>query len=412
MNGYFCQGFNPLLAFPNRAKITEALSKLKFLVTMDPLDTETSRFWENHGELQRRRNRPQIQTEVIQLPTTCFAEEEGSLTNSGRWLQWHWAGGTPPGEAKHRHLDHGADLSAAEGALREGGRRVPRPDPQSPLALRRTPTSRRRRNSPRRSTATRSADVPDPTDADQDAAQKRQAARQLRRAARRRHDGVRLLDLLRLLHRERQQHGPPGQLAIPTTPAPISNWAFAWPANRRILYNRASADVTASHGIRSRKLIEWDGEKWTGYDVPGHRADRQARTRSVPFIMNQEGVSRLFARGHDARRAVPRRTTSRSKARSPTRSTPAIRGNPVARVFKDDFAAVRRRSAEFPYAATSYRLTEHFHYWTKHNRVNAVAAAGILRRDLGAARDGEGHRQAAAGCGCGRSAARSSPRRW
>ena len=50
MNGYFCQGFNPLLSVPNRLKGTEALSKLKFLVTMDPLETETSRFWENHGE--------------------------------------------------------------------------------------------------------------------------------------------------------------------------------------------------------------------------------------------------------------------------------------------------------------------------------------------------------------------------
>ena len=50
MNGYICQGFNPLLSFPNRQKITAALSKLKFLVIMDPLETETARFWENHGE--------------------------------------------------------------------------------------------------------------------------------------------------------------------------------------------------------------------------------------------------------------------------------------------------------------------------------------------------------------------------
>src|SRR6202049_3830554 len=50
MNGYFCQGFNPLLSAPNRAKVQSALSKLKFLVVMDPLQTETARFWENHGE--------------------------------------------------------------------------------------------------------------------------------------------------------------------------------------------------------------------------------------------------------------------------------------------------------------------------------------------------------------------------
>ena len=74
MNGYVCQGFNPLLSFPNRKKCTESLSKLKFLVTMDPLETETSRFWENHGE-HNDVDPSQIQTEVFQLPSTCFAED-------------------------------------------------------------------------------------------------------------------------------------------------------------------------------------------------------------------------------------------------------------------------------------------------------------------------------------------------
>ena len=66
---------------------------------MDPLQTETARFWEDHGE-HNVANPAEIKTTVFELPTTCFAEDEGSLTNSGRWLQWHWAGGTPPGEAK------------------------------------------------------------------------------------------------------------------------------------------------------------------------------------------------------------------------------------------------------------------------------------------------------------------------
>ena len=83
VNLYFCQGFNPMLSFPNRGKITEALSKLKLLVTMDPLETETARFWENHGDFNNVDSKA-IQTEVIQLPTSCFAEDEGSLTNSGR----------------------------------------------------------------------------------------------------------------------------------------------------------------------------------------------------------------------------------------------------------------------------------------------------------------------------------------
>lgn len=99
MHGYFCQGFNPLLAFPNRGKITASLSKLKYLVIMDPLETETARFWENHGEYNDV-DTASIQTEVYQLPTSCFAEDEGALVNSGRWLQWHWPAQNPPGDAK------------------------------------------------------------------------------------------------------------------------------------------------------------------------------------------------------------------------------------------------------------------------------------------------------------------------
>ncbi len=99
MNGYIAQGFNPLAAAPNKAKMTAALSKLKFLVIMDPLATETSEFWRNYGE-HNDVDSSKIQTEVFRLPTTCFAEENGTLVNSARWLQWHWKGANAPGEAR------------------------------------------------------------------------------------------------------------------------------------------------------------------------------------------------------------------------------------------------------------------------------------------------------------------------
>ena len=99
INGYICQGFNPLQAFPDKGKIRRSLGKLKYLVVMDPLDTETSRFWENFGP-KNPSDPASIQTEVFQLPTTCFAEENGSLVNSARWLQWHWKAAPPPGEAQ------------------------------------------------------------------------------------------------------------------------------------------------------------------------------------------------------------------------------------------------------------------------------------------------------------------------
>lgn len=67
-------------------------------MTIDPLNTETSTFWQNHGE-SNDVDPAKIQTEVFRLPSTCFAEENGSIVNSGRWLQWHWKGADAPGIA-------------------------------------------------------------------------------------------------------------------------------------------------------------------------------------------------------------------------------------------------------------------------------------------------------------------------
>jgi formate dehydrogenase major subunit len=150
-----------------------------------------------------------------------------------------------------------------------------------------------------------------------------------------------------------------------------SKWAFSWPANRRILYNRASCDINGKSWDPSRKLIEWDGSKWAGYDVPD--IPPAAKPQEVgPFIMNPEGVSRLFVRGLMRDGPFP---VHYEPVESPVVNVvaPKVRGNPVARVFKDDMEQFAEpASKEFPYAATSYRLTEHFHYWTKHVWVNAV----------------------------------------
>ena len=114
VNGYLCQGFNPVASFPNKNKVVKSLSKLKFLVTIDPLNTETSTFWQNHDEFNDV-DPSQIQTEVFRLPSTCFAEENGSIVNSGRWLQWHWKGADAPGEA----LNDGEILAGIFLRLRE-----------------------------------------------------------------------------------------------------------------------------------------------------------------------------------------------------------------------------------------------------------------------------------------------------
>jgi formate dehydrogenase major subunit len=99
MNGYICQGFNPLASAPNKGKLIDGFSKLKFMVHMDPLSTETMEFWKNYGALNDV-DTASIKTEVFRLPVTCFAEENGALVNSARWLQWHWKGANGPGETR------------------------------------------------------------------------------------------------------------------------------------------------------------------------------------------------------------------------------------------------------------------------------------------------------------------------
>jgi formate dehydrogenase major subunit len=368
MTAYFCQGFNPLQAFPNKAKIASALSQLKLLVVMDPLDTETARFWENHGEYNNA-DPAKIQTEVIQLPTTCFAEDEGALVNSGRWLQWHWAGGSPPGDARNDVWILAQIFLRLKKLYQNEGGAFPDPilnltwpykDPNEP-----TPEELAKEMN-----GYVLADVFDPNDPTKKILEK---GKQLPGFAALRDDGTTASGcwIYSGCFTEAGNMMARRDNSDPDNTGAYLKWSFAWPANRRIIYNRASCDINGKPWDASRKLIEWDGAKWTGYDVPD--IPPNAKPQDVgPFIMNQEGVSRLFVRRLMRDGPFPAHYEPFESPRVNV-VAPKVRGNPVARVFKGDMAQFAEPgSAEFPYAATSYRLTEHFHYWTKHVWVNAV----------------------------------------
>ena len=218
---------------------------------------------------------------MIQLPTTCFAEDEGSLTNSGRWLQWHWAGGTPPGEAKHDTWIMAQIYLRLKALYEKEGGAVPRADPQPALALQGSRASPTPEELAKEINGYALEDVTDPNDPTKVVLQKGKQLAELRRAARRRHDRLRLLDLFRLLHRGGQQDGPARQHRSRRHRRSIPTGRSSWPANRRILYNRASADIDGKPWDPSRKLIEWDGDEMDGLRRAGHRADRQAATWSA-----------------------------------------------------------------------------------------------------------------------------------
>jgi formate dehydrogenase major subunit len=371
MTGYICQGFNPLAASPGKYKQNLALAKLKFLVVMDPLATETSEFWRNFGE-HNDVDPSKIQTEVFRLPTNCFAEEEGSLTNSSRWLQWHWKGAEPPGEARSDLQIMGGIFTRMRKLYQTEGGAFPDPivnlswpysDPDSPTAV----------ELAKEFSGKALKDLADPKDPTRIT---RKAGEQLAGFAELRNDGSTSSGCWIFCG----AWGPTGNLMArrdnsdPTGIGQNLNWAFAWPANRRVLYNRASCDLNGKPFNRERALISWNGTGWDGADIPDFKVDEDPTHGMGPFIMNPEGVARFFARGGLVEGPFPEHY---EPFETPLASNPLspkdVRSlnNPAARVFDDDRKAFGKPD-KFPHAATTYRLTEHFHYWTKHVRLNAI----------------------------------------
>src|SRR5512138_3096653 len=95
LEGLVCMGMNPAMGGPDSGKAREGLGKLKWLVTVDLWETETSIFWKRPGV-----NPKDIQTEVFMLPAASSVEKEGSISNSGRWAQWRFKAIEPAGEAR------------------------------------------------------------------------------------------------------------------------------------------------------------------------------------------------------------------------------------------------------------------------------------------------------------------------
>ena len=364
VNGYVCQGFNPLASFPNKAMLLDGLSRLKFLVTIDPLVTETSEFWQNHGEFNAV-DPAKIQTEVFRLPSTCFAEEDGSLVNSSRWLQWHWKAAEPPGEAKpDPEIVGELFLKLRELYAKEGGAL---PDPVLRLTWPyRIPASPAPDEIAREFNGQALADVPDPKDKDKFLVR---AGEQVPGFAVLQADGTTACGCW-IFAGSWTQAG--NQMARRDTADPSGlgiypAWSWAWPANRRILYNRASCDPSGKPWIASRKLVWWNGQRWVGNDVPDYKVDAAPADGMDPFIMNPEGVARLWA---------PALADGPFPEHYEPFDTPLAK-NPFGKVLNDPAARVYDWKAfgkpdEFPFVATTYRLTEHFHFWTKHARIPAI----------------------------------------
>jgi formate dehydrogenase-N alpha subunit len=366
VNGYICQGFNPVASFPDKNKVVASLSKLKYLVVIDPLVTETSNFWQNHGEMNDV-DPSAIQTEVFRLPSTCFAEEDGSIANSGRWLQWHWKGADAPGEARN----DGEILAGLYQRLRElyrteGGKGV------EPLLKMRwdykQPDKPEAEEIAKENNGYALEDL-----YDQNGVLLAKKGELLSSFALLRDDGA-TASACWIYAGSWTAQGNQMANRDNSDPSGLGNtlgWAWAWPLNRRVIYNRASADPQGKPWDPKRVLIEWNGAKWVGNDVPDFNTSAPG-SGAGPFIMQPEGLGRLFALDKLADGPFPEHYEPFETPLGTNPLHPNVVSSPVARLFAADAKRMGNHKA-FPYVGTTYRLTEHFHTWTKHSRLNAIA---------------------------------------
>lgn len=358
MTGFFCQGYNPLAAVANKKKVSLALARLQYLVVIDPLSTETAEFWKNHGDLNDV-NPITIKTEVFRLPSTLFAEEEGSYTNSGRVIQWHWQAADGPGEAR-------GDVAIVAGIftrLREMYSREGGANPEPILKL---------------SWPYRIPDIPSSKELAREISGRSLTGtgEQLSGFGQLQDDGSTACGNWLYCG----MWSPAGNLAArrdnsdPSGLGQTLNWGFAWPANRRILYNRASCDLAGRPWDPSRLVIEWNGSRWVGNDIPDMRVNASPGEMVMPFIMQPEGVGRLFALNKMKDGPFPEHYEPFESplAKNPLHpDNPEAKSNPAVRIFMGDLDAFGKPD-KFPYVGTTYRLTEHYHYWTKHARINSI----------------------------------------
>jgi formate dehydrogenase major subunit len=138
-------------------------------------------------------------------------------------------------------------------------------------------------------------------------------------------------------------------------------WGFSWPSNRRVMYNRASADAAGKPWDTTRTGIAWNGDRWVG-DTPDINPTSPPGTYGA-FIMLPEGVGRLFSPVLNDGPFPEHYEAVEAPIDNPLH--PKVTSNPVSKRFSTD-KDVYGKKEDFPIVCTTYRLTEHFHYWTQH----------------------------------------------
>ena len=351
MEGVFLSGMTATSIGPDSNQVLTGLSNLKWLVVMDAFPTTSSEFWHGPGM-----DPSKIQTEVFMLPCTHWIEKAGSFTNSGRWVQWKDQVLPPQGQAMHDHWLT-AEIFLRVKALyqKEGGKF---PDPIMAMTM----------------------DYKDPQKPDLDELAQEingkdlTTGKRLATFAALKDDGTTTAgDWIYTGH-----YGPKGNFAKrrngvqdpkkndPTGMGFYPEWSWSWPVNRRVLYNRASADLNGNPWDPTRPGIKWNGTAWVG-DVPDYPPKMSPHDPKawLPFIMNGEGTGRMFSNalvdGPLPEHYEPMESPVKNALHPDVQNNPAVYDYDLRGGRPERFGTV----ADYPYIATTYRVTEHEHYITQ-----------------------------------------------
>jgi formate dehydrogenase major subunit len=361
VKGFFVMGENAVVGSMNGGFQRAALRQLEWMVVRDFQLVETAEFWRHAPEIERGEVRPEdIGTEVFFFPAAAHTEKDGSFTNTQRLLQWHHKAVEPPGDCRselHFVFDLGRRLKQ-----RYAGSADPKDRPILDLTWD-YPTAG-------------PAGEPDAEAVLAEINGYRVGTRQpLARFTELQDDGSTACGCWIYCGcyeggKNQTARRTPGQEQNWVAP----EWGWAWPANRRMLYNRASADPQGQPWSERKRYVWWDEaqQQWTGYDTPDFIRDRAPSYRPPPgaqglaaisgidpFIMKSDGKSWLFAPNglldgplpahYEPQESVVQNLLYGQQS-NPARRQWVRKENPYHGAWNDP---------RFPYVLTTYRLTEH-----------------------------------------------------
>lgn len=351
IKGYFNWGMNPAASAPNAKFAREAMAKLEWLVAVDQVHTESATFWKAPDM-----NPKEIQTEVYYLPCALIYEKPGTILNSGRWLQWRYEAVKPWDEAKPDYEICDLLYKELTRLYQEEGGANPDPilkmkwdyyvdDKMDPRAVCMALNGYRVAGS----------SIPD-AKVDLCKGYSELQADGSTACAMWIYSGFwnNKEDILNPAAQPigRRDNYDASHVGL------FSNWAYSWPDNRRILYNRASSDPQGKPWNPDKVLNYWDGSKWVLIDRPDFVAAKNGEPvppNNNAFFMLWEQNGRLESYGM-VDGPLPEHF---EPFETPIDKNP-LNGqlqNPM--LAFGDMPSVKRGSAEeYPIIATTYSVTE------------------------------------------------------